>query len=54
MTARQAPPVRAPSIKKALLTGAGVLVMFFFLAPYIQMLITSLTPAKELYEAAAG
>ncbi len=54
MTARQAPQIRAaPSVKKALLTGAGLLVMFFFLAPYIQMLITSLTPAKELYEVPA-
>ena len=53
MTAKQAPQVRAPSVKKALLTGAGVLVMFFFLAPYIQMLITSLTPAKELYDVPA-
>jgi len=40
----------ATPLKKALLMGAGVLVMFFFLAPYIQMLITSLTPASELYE----
>jgi multiple sugar transport system permease protein len=40
----------ATPLKKALLLGAGVLVMFFFLAPYIQMLITSLTPASELYE----
>jgi multiple sugar transport system permease protein len=40
----------ATPIKKALLMGAGVLVMFFFLAPYVQMLITALTPAKELYE----
>jgi hypothetical protein len=38
--------VRAPSIKKALLTGLGALVAFFFMAPYIQMLITSLTPGS--------
>ncbi len=37
-------------LRKALLTGVGVLVAFFFLAPYLQMVITALTPAKELYE----
>ncbi len=41
--------LRAPSIRKALLTGLGALVAFFFMAPYIQMLITALTPGKELY-----
>jgi multiple sugar transport system permease protein len=40
----------ATSLKKTLLVGIGVLVMFFFLAPYLQMLITALTPADELYE----
>ncbi len=50
MTAQQSPRVRTASLKKALLTGLGLLVMFFFLAPYIQMLITSLTPAAELYQ----
>jgi multiple sugar transport system permease protein len=39
---------RAPSIRKALLTGIGALVAFFFMAPYIQMLITALSPANEL------
>jgi multiple sugar transport system permease protein len=50
----QTPQFRTPSLKKALLTGTGVLVMFFFLAPYIQMFITSLTPAKELYDVPAN
>jgi multiple sugar transport system permease protein len=45
--------VWTPALKKALLTGAGVLVAFFFLAPYIQMLITALTPSKELYSVPA-
>jgi multiple sugar transport system permease protein len=53
MAATNTPQARAPSLKKALLTGIGLLVMFFFLAPYLQMLITSLTPAKELYEVPA-
>ncbi len=47
MTAR-ATAARAPSIRKALLTGVGALVAFFFMAPYIQMLITALSPANEL------
>jgi multiple sugar transport system permease protein len=50
MTTAQRTPVRPPSLKKALLTGLGVLVLFFFLAPYIQMFITSLRPADELYD----
>jgi multiple sugar transport system permease protein len=36
-------------LRKALLIGAGALVVVIFLAPYVQMLITSLTPDKELY-----
>jgi multiple sugar transport system permease protein len=36
-------------LRKAVLTGAGALVVVVFLAPYVQMLITSLTPDKELY-----
>jgi multiple sugar transport system permease protein len=36
-------------LRKALLTGAGALVVVVFLAPYLQMIITSLTPDKELY-----
>jgi multiple sugar transport system permease protein len=36
-------------LRKALLMGAGALVVVIFLAPYVQMLITSLTPDKELY-----
>ena len=36
------------SIKKILLTGIGAFVLLFFLAPYIQMLITALTPFDEL------
>ncbi|MFN8518437.1 MAG: carbohydrate ABC transporter permease [Chloroflexota bacterium] len=36
-------------IRKAVLTGAGALVAVLFLAPYLQMVITSLTPDKELY-----
>ena len=47
MTARVT-AARAPSIRKALLTGIGALVAFFFMAPYIQMLITALSPANEL------
>ena len=47
MTARIT-AARAPSIRKALLTGIGALVAFFFMAPYIQMLITALSPANEL------
>ena len=47
MTARIT-AARAPSIRKALLTGIGALVAFFFMAPYIQMLITALSPADEL------
>lgn len=45
--------VWTPALKKALLTGAGALVAFFFLAPYLQMLITALTPNKELYSVPA-
>lgn len=37
------------SVRKALLTGMGVLVAFVFLAPYIQMLLTSLKPRDELF-----
>ncbi|MEX1295902.1 MAG: carbohydrate ABC transporter permease [Candidatus Limnocylindrales bacterium] len=44
---------RAPSIRKALLAGAGALVAFFFMAPYIQMAITALTPSSELYSVPA-
>ncbi len=36
-------------LRKAALTGAGALVAALFLAPYLQMVITSLTPDKELY-----
>lgn len=36
------------SVKKILLTGAGLLVAVFFMAPYLQMLITALTPNDEL------
>ncbi len=39
----------ASPLRKALLTGAGALVAIFFIAPYVQMLITALTPNKELY-----
>jgi len=41
--------MRASPLRRALLTGAGALVAALFLAPYLQMLITSLTPDKELY-----
>lgn len=41
--------MRASPLRRALLTGAGALVATLFLAPYLQMLITSLTPDKELY-----
>jgi multiple sugar transport system permease protein len=41
-------PSGPPSIRKALLTGVGALVAFFFMAPYIQMLITALSPGNEL------
>jgi multiple sugar transport system permease protein len=40
----------ATPLRKALLTGAGALVAIFFMAPYLQMLITALTPNDELYE----
>ena len=40
---------RTSPLRKALLTGAGALVVVIFLAPYLQMLITSLTPDQELY-----
>src|SRR4029078_2084146 len=36
-------------LRKALLMGAGALVVVIFLAPYVQMVITSLTPDQELY-----
>ena len=39
----------ATPLRKALLTGAGALVVVIFLAPYLQMVITSLTPDQELY-----
>lgn len=45
--------MRTTSVRKALLTGAGALVAFVFMAPYIQMLITALTPADELYSVPA-
>jgi multiple sugar transport system permease protein len=48
MTASKTAGSRMPSIKKALLTGVGALVAFFFMAPYIQMIITALSPADEL------
>ena len=48
MTTTPTAGMRTPSIKKALLTGLGVLVAFFFMAPYIQMFITALSPADEL------
>jgi multiple sugar transport system permease protein len=38
----------AASMRKVLLTGLGALVMIFFMAPYLQMLITALSPAKDL------
>jgi multiple sugar transport system permease protein len=41
--------VSATPLRRALLTGAGASVAVFFLAPYIQMLITALTPNDELY-----
>lgn len=41
--------MRTSPLRRALLTGAGALVAALFLAPYLQMLITSLTPDKELY-----
>ncbi len=41
--------MRASPLRRALLTGAGALVAALFLAPYLQMLITSLTPDNELY-----
>ena len=40
----------ATPLRKALLTGAGALVAIFFIAPYVQMVITALTPNAELYE----
>jgi multiple sugar transport system permease protein len=46
-------PVWTPALRKALLTGAGALVAFFFLAPYLQMLITALTPGRDLYSVPA-
>ena len=47
------PRLRAPSAKQALLMGLGALVAFFFMAPYIQMAITALTPGSELYSVPA-
>lgn len=41
--------MRTSPLRRALLTGAGALVAALFLAPYLQMLVTSLTPDKELY-----
>jgi multiple sugar transport system permease protein len=39
----------ATPLRKALLTALGALVAVLFVAPYVQMLITALTPDSELY-----
>lgn len=39
----------ATPLRKALLAGGAYLVAFVFLLPYLQMLITALTPADELF-----
>lgn len=37
-------------LRKALLAGTAYLVAFLFLAPYLQMLLTALRPANELFQ----
>ena len=37
------------TLRRALITGGAWLVGFVFLAPYLQMLLTSLKPAQELF-----
>jgi multiple sugar transport system permease protein len=37
-------------LRKALIAGTAYLVAFLFLAPYLQMLLTALRPANELFQ----
>jgi multiple sugar transport system permease protein len=41
--------VTTTPLRRALLTGTGAVVAVLFVAPYLQMLITALTPDQELY-----
>jgi multiple sugar transport system permease protein len=43
-------PRRLPSLKTALIAAGAYLVAVIFLLPYLEMLITAVRPAKELYD----
>jgi multiple sugar transport system permease protein len=43
------PPRRLPSLKTAVIAAAAYVVAVIFLLPYLEMLITSVRPANELY-----
>jgi multiple sugar transport system permease protein len=43
------PPRRLPSLKTAVIAAAAYVVAVIFLLPYLEMLITAVRPANELY-----
>ena len=43
------PPRRLPSLKTALIAAVAYIVAIIFLLPYLEMLVTSVRPSKELY-----
>jgi multiple sugar transport system permease protein len=47
--AARRPPRRLPSLKTAVIAAAAYVVAVIFLLPYLEMLITSVRPANELY-----
>jgi multiple sugar transport system permease protein len=48
--ARARPPRRLPPLKTAIITLVAYVVAVVFLIPYLEMLVTSVRPNKELYE----
>jgi multiple sugar transport system permease protein len=48
-TATAATPRRLPSLKTAIVTFVAYIVAVIFLLPYLEMLITAVRPASELY-----
>ena len=49
-TARTREPRRLPSLRTVLITAAAYVIAVVFLLPYLEMLITSVRPQRELYE----